>query len=187
MCGNCPLGIAVFLNRFRDHQITPLFVFQNPLRKDLVQPRPVRKPLAPRYLRHISVSFEMIDHLLRKFLLTQDCLTSDFRPYRLPDPPRNKLLIVFLCLCPFSAKLSQDPISGKTRMTSFLSCRGPVAAPFPCCRRFQHPCPHGIQHYVSAYFEQMTVFLNKDRLIPALKQMTGSSVEFIEELGIHPI
>jgi len=47
--------------------------------------------------------------------------------------------------------------------------------------------PDSIQDHVPAYFEKMAVFLDQDSLVPALEQMTGPAVPFVEELGIHSV
>ena len=68
-----------------------------------------------------------------------------------------------------------------------LACRRQVAGPFPIFRLFDHPRTNRIQHDVPAHFQKMTVFLDQDGLIPALEQVTGPSVPFIEQLGIDAI
>jgi len=44
-----------------------------------------------------------------------------------------------------------------------------------------------VHHYISAYLQQVAVFLDEDSLVPALEKMTHSVVPLVECLGVNPI
>jgi hypothetical protein len=64
---------------------------------------------------------------------------------------------------------------------------GQVTGPLPELRSINHPGSHWIQDNISAYFQKMAVFLDQDRLVAALKQVSVPAVIFIEELRVDTI
>jgi hypothetical protein len=52
---------------------------------------------------------------------------------------------------------------------------------------FYHPCPEGIQDDVSADFEEMAVFLDKDSFKSALEKVAVSFVPLVKELGVDAV
>mgnify|MGYP001607791079 CR=1 FL=1 len=99
----------------------------------------------------------------------------------------DELPILFLCLSPLPAELAEYPVSREAGMGLGLPRSRQIAGPFPVFRFFHHLCPNGIQDHVPAYFKKMAVFLDQDGLVPALEQVSGPAVPFVEELGIHSV
>ena len=99
----------------------------------------------------------------------------------------DELPILLPGLAPFPAELSEHPVCGEACMGFCFPYRGQIAGPFSIFRSFGHLCAYRIQDHVPAYFEKMAVFLDQDSLVPALEQMTGPAVPFVEELGIHSV
>ncbi len=130
---------------------------------------------------------EMVNKLIGKLLPAQDGLTSYFMPDGLANTPAHELSVFLLCLPPLSAKLPKHPVNSQTRMSRFSARRGPVAAPFPCLGSFYHLSPDRIQDNISAYLEEMAVFLNKDRFISSLEKVTGAAMQFVKELSIDAV
>jgi hypothetical protein len=65
--------------------------------------------------------------------------------------------------------------------------RGQIAGPLPVVRPFRHPGPDRVQDDIPANFEEMAVFLDQNGLVPALEQVTGPAMAFIEELRINAV
>lgn len=144
--------------------------------------------LTPRYLGDVFVLSEMIHELVNKTLLAQECLTPYLRPYRgLSDAPRYELPVFPLGFSLLSAELPEHPLRGKTRMGLRSTRRGQVTGPRIFLRLRCHLGSDGIQNNIPAYFQEMTVLLDQDRLIAALEQVTGPAVALIEELGVNTV
>ncbi len=65
--------------------------------------------------------------------------------------------------------------------------RGQVAGPGILLWRLDHLGPHRIQDHIPANLKKMAVLLDQDGFVSSLKEMTGPSVPFVEELGVHSI
>ena len=62
-----------------------------------------------------------------------------------------------------------------------------VAGPRIVVRFLHHFCPYGIQDHISAYFQEVAILLDQDRLVPALEQVAVPTVAFVEELGVNAV
>lgn len=134
------------------------------------------------------VFLQVIGESVYEFVFAQDDLPLDIEHNRLfIDSPFNKLAVFLFCFVSFSAELPEDPIRGEAGVGLFLACRGAVAAPLPLLGVFYHPCPEGIQDDVSADFEEMAVFLDKDSFESALEKVAVSFVTLIKELGVDAV
>jgi len=72
-------------------------------------------------------------------------------------------------------------------MGSFCSSRGVVTGPFPITRLFHQSGTNRIQNNIPANLQEMAVFLDKDGLISALKEMACPGALFIVCLSIDTI
>ena len=134
------------------------------------------------------MSFKMITQTVDKIIFTEDRLAFYFIPDCLfADPPFDKLAVFFLRFGSCSAELAEYPVNSKTGVGLSLSRCCTIAGPFPILGFFEHSCADRIQHYITAYFKEMAVFLDENGLIPALEEMAGPIAPFIECLGVDAI
>ena len=62
-----------------------------------------------------------------------------------------------------------------------------MSRPGPRINGGSPPGPDRVQDDIAADFEEMAVLLDENGFIPALEQVTGSTVELIEELRIDAV
>lgn len=188
MCSDLSQCIAILLNRLLYRSTSFADIHLHLSTKDLLQGRTVCVTLTPGYLGDIFVLSKMIHELINKTLLTQECLSPYLRPDRgLSDAPRYELPVFPLGLSSLSTELAEYPVRGKTRMGLCATRRGQVTRPRILLRLRCHLGSNGIQNNIPAYFQEMTVLLDQDRLIAALEQVTGPAVALIEELGVNTV
>ena len=103
MPGDRTLRIAVFLNCIGDLPVALLPVLQDTRSEYLVQSRPVRVPLASRYVGNVFMFPQMIDQSVGKGFLAQNRLTPHLVPDGLADAPVDELPVFLLCKGLFSS------------------------------------------------------------------------------------
>lgn len=84
-------------------------------------------------------------------------------------------------------KLSEDPVSGKPRWFWGKSQSCSKATPWPICWIRDKAGSDWIEYNIAAEFKEMSLFLNKDGFITALKEVPDTSMGMVQILGIDPI
>ena len=188
MVGDLPLCISVLLNRLSDLPVSRLSISAYLVGEQLIQPQSPYVPLSLGDIRYIPVPPEIVHESIHESLFAEDNLPCYRCPDRfLPNPSSDKGAKGPFGLPSGAAELFEHPIYSQTGGPSGVACGGAIAAPLPFLRACNNPRPDGIQDYIPTYLEQVTVFLDKNGLISALKEMAGPFAPLVKELGIDAI
>ena len=148
----------------------------------------MRVPLAAGDLRDVLPLSEVVSQGIHERFLSQKRLPPHIGPDRgLADAPGYELPVFLLCLASLGAELPQHPGCGQAGMRFGPARRCQIAGPPIRLRPLDHLCTDGVQYDIAADLKEMTVLLDQDRLVPALKEVPGPSVALVEQLGIDAV
>jgi len=143
------------------------------------------------HLRNVNIlgSFpKLAPHLLDKILLPQINLPLEIFPDALGSHSIcDKFFILPSSPSPALAELRQNYIAAEPRWCRRRSDRRAVTAPRPEPGMLDHGRPHWIEHDVAAKLHKISVPVNEDGFVAALKQMTAALVTAVGPLSKHTV